>query len=116
MRAIVALLVLFLAGPGPAAAAEEDWKEYEYPDLSFTVHFPADPIMEMAPYEVPGGRSVEARIYTVRQDSGVFKLIVADLPEGGPDEQALLNHAVGRMSTGGVVKLDIPHRIRQVYG
>ena len=52
---------LFLAGPAAAA----DWKEYTYPDFSFTVHFPADPKIEITAYEASDGRSFEARIYSV---------------------------------------------------
>jgi hypothetical protein len=40
MRLIALLAALLLAGP---AAAAEDWMEYSYPDLAFTVHFPVDP-------------------------------------------------------------------------
>jgi len=32
----------------PVAAA--DWKEYESPDHSFTVHFPTDPNVELTAY------------------------------------------------------------------
>jgi hypothetical protein len=56
MRLIAFTLALFLAGPAAAA----DWKEYAYPDLSFTVHFPVDPKIEIATYEASDGRAVEA--------------------------------------------------------
>jgi hypothetical protein len=113
MRLIACLLALFLVG-GPAAA--QDWMEYAYPDYSFSVHFPADPKIEIATYQVPDGRSFEARIYSVAQDSGVFKMTVADLPDAGTDENALISHAVKSMTQGGEIKLEIPHRIRAVYG
>jgi hypothetical protein len=112
MRLIAFVLVLLFAGP--AAAAE--WKEYEYPDYSFTVHFPADPAIEIAAYPVAEGRSFEARIYTATLDTGVFKVTVVEVPQGGEDEGALVGDAVKKMTEGGVVKFDIPHRIRSVYG
>ena len=112
MRLIAFILALLLAGPTAAA----DWKEYGYPDYSFTVHFPAEPTIEITTYQAPDGRSLEARIYSVTQDTGVFKLTIAEPPDGETDENALVNHAVKTMTEGGVIKVDIPHRIRTFYG
>jgi hypothetical protein len=64
MRLMPIMLALLLAGP---AAASEDWKEYEYPDYSFTVHFPADPKIETTTYQASGGQSFEARVYSAAQ-------------------------------------------------
>jgi hypothetical protein len=111
MRLIAFIVALLLAGPAAAAA---DWMEYAYPDLSFTVHFPADPKIEFTTYQGFDGRSYEARTYSVTQDTGVFKLTIADFPDA--DENALIGHAVKTMTEGGVIKLDIPHRIRSTYG
>jgi hypothetical protein len=113
MRLIAFLAALSLAGP---AAAAEDWMEYSYPDLAFTVHFPVDPTIESTSYQAPDGRSFEARKYSVAQNSGTFTVTIADLPEGTLDENALVGDAVNKMSEGGVVKFDIQHRIRAVYG
>ena len=112
MRVIAFVVALFLAGPAAAA----DWKEYEYPDSSFTVHFPIDPTIEATMYRAPDGRSFEARIYSAIQDSGAFKLIVVDLPDGRSEESALVDHAVEAIRQTGAVKFDIPHRIRTTYG
>jgi hypothetical protein len=106
------ILALFLAGPTTAA----EWKEYGYPDYSFTVHFPADPKIEVTTYQASDGRSLEARIYSVTQDTGVFRMTIADVPDGGAEENGLVSHAVKTMTEAGVIKVDIPHRIRQVYG
>jgi len=112
MRLIAVILALLLAGPAAAA----DWKQYEYPDFSFTVHFPADPKIEMTSYQASDGRSLEARVYSVTQDSGVLKLTIAEVGEGGPNENDLVSHAVKTMAEGSVMKLDISHRIRSSYG
>jgi hypothetical protein len=112
MRTIAFLLALFLTGPAAAA----DWMEYEYPDHTFTVHFPADPKVETTTYQGPDGRALNARSYTVSLDSGVFKLTVADVPDAGSDETALVTYAVNGLIGGGAIKLDIPHRIRSTYG
>lgn len=112
MRVIACILALLLAGP--AAAAE--WKEYEYPDYSFTVHFPDDPAIATTSYQAADGRSFAARVYTVSQDVALYRMMVVDLPEAGIDEDTLVSQAVKRMTEGGVVKFDIQHRIRSVYG
>jgi hypothetical protein len=112
MRLITFIFALLLTGPAAAA----DWKEYAYPDYSFTVHFPVAPNIEITTYAASDGRSFESRIYSVTRDTGVFKMTVAELPDGGTDENALIGLAVKAMSKGGIVKFDIPHRIRRVYG
>lgn len=112
MRLVTFGLALFLAEP----AAATDWKEYEYPDQSFTVHFPADPKIEIATYQGVDGRAAEARVYSVTLDTGIFTMTVAELPDGGPDDGAVISHAVKTMTEGGEIKLDLPHRIRTVYG
>ena len=113
MRTIALVLAAFVVS-GPAAA--QNWKEYSYPDYSFTVAFPADPRIETTTYQVADGRSVQARVYTVRQNNSVLKVTVAELANTGLDESAVISHAVKTLSAGGEVKFDIPHRIYRVYG
>jgi hypothetical protein len=110
----VFLLVMILAGP----AAAQEWKEFEAPDARFTVHFPADPSIEMVTYHTPDGRSFDARVYSVALGTGTFTLTVANVPESGNQvqEDALMNEAVKRMTEAGVVKFDIQHRVRWFYG
>ena len=114
MRLFAFTLAMLLAGP----AGAQEWKEFQSPDSSFTVHFPADPKIDTVTYQAPDGRAVEARVYSVAQDTGAFTLTVADVPETGNQvqEDALMSDAVKRMTEGGVVKFDIQHRIRAVYG
>jgi len=107
------VLAAFVAG-GPAAA--QNWQEYKYPDYAFTVVFPADPRIETTTYKVADDRTVAAHVYSVRQDSSVFKVTVAELAGTGLEEGAVINHAIKTLSEGGEVKLDIPHRIYRVYG
>ena len=113
MRPIAFVLALFLGGV-PVAA--QDWMEYAYPDYSFSVAFPRQPKIDITAYQASDGRAFEARIYSLAQDSGVFKLTIADVPDGGADENALISHAVETVTQGGEIKLHIPHRIRAVYG
>jgi hypothetical protein len=111
MRLIAFILALLVAGP---AAAE--WKEYEFPDYSFSVHFPNDPKIESTTIRAPDGRAFEARVYSAAEETGIFKMIIAEVPDGGTDQTALVNHAVDTMIDGGTIKFDISHRIRSVYG
>jgi hypothetical protein len=113
MRTIALVLAAFVAS-GPTAA--QDWKEYSYPDYSFTVAFPATPQIETTTYQVADRRSVPAHVYTVRQDNSVLKVTVAELANTGLDESAIIGHAIKTLSAGGEVKFDIPHRIYNVYG
>jgi hypothetical protein len=78
MRLIAFTLVLLAAGAGGAAAAQ-DWKEYVYPADAFAVAFPADPKLDTTTYQAADGRTVEARVYSLAQDDGVFRMTVADL-------------------------------------
>ena len=110
----IALIVMAFAISSPAAA--QSWKEYNYPDRAFTVMFPADPQIQNRNFEVADGRSVPARVYTARENNGIFTVTVAELGNSGLAEGAVIDRAVKRLSQGGEVKVDFPHRIYQVYG
>ncbi len=101
--------------PGSPAAAQS-WKEYNYPAYAFTVSFPAEPSVESATYQAADGQSAPAHIYSVTNANGVFKMTVVELGKATLDETAVIGHAVKTLSSGGQIKLDIPHRISQVYG
>ena len=113
MRLIAFALAAFVAS-GPAAA--QSWQEYSYPAYSFTVAFPADPQIETTTYQLADGRSVEAHVYSVRQNDSMFKMTVAELANTGLEESAVIDRAIKTMSEGGELKINIPHRIYQVYG
>ena len=113
MRPIPVIAALFFAA-SPAAA--QSWREFAYPTDFFSVAFPADPKVETTTYQAADGRPVEARVYSVSQDGGVFRMTVADLPDPAMQESAVLDHAVRTLSQGSEIKVDIPHRISRVYG
>src|SRR6266404_3924442 len=113
MRLIAFILAASVVS-GPAAAQE--WQEYTNPNDAFTVMFPAAPQVQRTTYAVADGRSVPARIYSVRQDKSELKMIVADLDNTGLQEKAVIDHAVKTVSAGGEVKVNYPHRIYGVYG
>ncbi len=113
MRLIVFILAALVCG-GPAVA--QNWQEYSYPDQFFTVAFPADPQIESTTYHVADDRSVEAHLYSVYQDTAVFKVTVAEVADTGLEENAVIDHAIKALSEGGEVKVNIPHRVNRVFG
>jgi hypothetical protein len=122
MRLIALVLTAGLVGAlvgGPAAAQE--WKEYSYPGEAFTVSFPAEPTVETTTYQTVDGRSVEAHVYSVKQDGSTFRMTIAEvanssLADPGPEEGTVIDHAINTLSQGGEVKLNIPHRINRIFG
>lgn len=112
MRLIAFVLAAVLVS---GAAAAQSWQEYTSPDKMFTVMFPANPQVQTTTYQVAPGRTVPARVYTSRQNNGVFTVTVADVGNG-LQENAVLDQAMKQLSANGEVKVNIPHRIYQVYG
>ena len=113
MRLIPILLALFFTG----SAMADDWKEYENKDYAFTIHFPADPTVEAATYRTADGRSFPAQVFAAKQETGTFKVTVVEMPgeETGPNA-AVMKTATKAVTDGGVIKFDIEHRVRAVYG
>jgi hypothetical protein len=71
MRSIPFVLAAFVlaAFAFSAPAVAQSWDEYSYPEYAISVAFPASPKIETATYQVADGRSVAARVYSVRQDN-----------------------------------------------
>jgi hypothetical protein len=110
----IALVLAAIAVASPSVA--QGWKEYAYPGDGFTVAFPAEPSVETIVYQAPDGRQVAARVYSVAQDGGAFRMMVADFT--GPDvpESAVMEQAIKALTHEREVKVDIPHRIGRFYG
>jgi hypothetical protein len=113
MRLIV-FIVATLVGSGSAIA--QSWQEYSYPDQFFAIAFPGDPQAEATTYQIADDRSVEAHVYSVRQDAAVFKITVVEVADTGLEEGAIIDRAIKMTSAGGEVKVNIPHRVNRVYG
>ena len=113
MRRIACILAVF-ALSGPAAA--QSWNEYSYPEDAFTISFPAPPKVETKTYQAADGRAVPAKILSVAQDNGVFKMTIADLSDTGLEENTVIDHAIQALSQGGEVKINIPARVSRVFG
>jgi hypothetical protein len=110
------LVAFIVAVAASASAGAQGWMEYKYADDDFTAAFPADPKVETTSYRAPGGRLVEARVYSVAKDGGAFKVTVADLSQIEMSEGNVMAYAVLMLSRGGEVKLDIPHSTRRIIG
>jgi hypothetical protein len=67
-------------------------------------------------YKVTGDRTVEAHVYSVHRSNADFKVTVAELAGPGLEEIAVIDHAIKMLSAAGEVKVNIPHRINQVFG
>src|SRR5437016_4722261 len=113
MRLIAFVLAAFAVS---GSAAAQEWQEFTYPNDAFTIMLPAAPQIQRTTYAVAEGKSVRARIYSLRQDKSEFKMIVADLDNTGLKENAVIDRAVKTVSANGEVKVNYPHRIYGVYG
>jgi hypothetical protein len=113
VRLITLILAAFAFSP-PAVA--QTWEEYSYPEYAISVAFPAGPQIETTTYQIVDGRSVPARVYSVRQANVVFAMMVAELEGTNLEESDVVAHAINTLSQGAAVKLNIPARIYAVYG
>jgi hypothetical protein len=113
VRSIALILAAFAFSP-PAVA--QSWEEYSYPEYAISVVFPASPQIETTTYQIVDGRSVPARVYSIRQANVVFGMMVAELEGTNLEESDVVAHAISALSQGATVKLNIPARIYAVYG
>lgn len=99
-----------------AAGAQSTWQEYTYPDQQCAVSFPSQPVVETKPFKSPEGTTVNETIYSVRQDTGVFQLVVIDFSKVSIDRTTAIDQAVTVLREKGEVKLDIPARVQRNIG
>jgi hypothetical protein len=111
---MIAFVLAALVVVGPAAA---EWKELNSVSEGFGVVFPADPdVDEVAMFEVVPGKMVAARIYSARYANSLFKMTVVDGRDAGLQEASVIDQALKRLTQGGEVKINVPHRIYRIYG
>ena len=112
MRLIAFILALVISGP---AAAE--WQEFNSVAEGFGVVFPADPDVDnVAMFEIVPGKMLAAQIYSARYANSLFKMTVVDARDAGLQEAAVIDQALKRLTQGGELKINIPHRIYRTYG
>ena len=111
---VVAALVGSLVMSGPAAA---QWKEYGFANQGFGIAFPADPnIEEVAMYEAVPGKMVPATIYSLRHNNSLLKVTVVEGRDANLNENQVVENHVRKLTQGGRVTFDFPHRIYRIYG
>ena len=111
---LIAFIVAALVLSGPASA---EWKEFNSVSEGFGVVFPADPdVDEVAMFEVVPGKMLEAHVYSARYDNSLFKMTVVDGRDAGLQEAPVIDQALKRLTQGGELKINVPHRIYRIYG
>jgi hypothetical protein len=114
MRLMIAFVLAALVVSGPAAA---QWKEYGFANQGFAIQFPADPNIEEVPmFEAVPGKMVPATIYSLRHNNSLLKVTVIDGRDANLNEDQVVQHAVSKLTQGGQVTFDYPHRIYRIYG
>ncbi|MEA2825380.1 MAG: hypothetical protein QOF03_1862 [Alphaproteobacteria bacterium] len=111
----VALIFAMVLLAGTATA--QGWREYTYPDLGFSLHFPGDPKIEDATYMTASGISVPARIYSLNQETSAYRMIVADFSRRtNLNDRQVIDLAIKTLAQEAEVKLDIQARVSRVFG
>lgn len=118
MRLIAFVLAAVVAGiVSGAAVAQAQWKEYGYANQGFGIAWPADPnIQEVEKFEALPGKMVPATIYSLDYNKSLLKVTVMDGRDANLNEDELVRYHVGKLTQGGQVTFDYPHRIYRIYG
>src|ERR1700728_4897400 len=69
----------------------------------------------MTAYRTPDGPTFDAHIYSAMQETGIFKLTVAEVPETGSNPGRRFDERRGKEDDGREPD-QVRHRIRRVYG
>ena len=124
--------VIFLGPPGAGKGtqAQELARRYGVPHLSTgdmlrdniaqgnALGEQAKPLMargELVPDSIIL-KMVAARIYSARYDNSLFKMTVVDGRDAGLPETPVIDQALKRLTQGGELKINVPHRIYRIYG
>jgi hypothetical protein len=118
MRLIAFVLAAAVAGiVSGTAVAQAQWKEYGYANQGFGIAWPAEPnIQEVEKFEAAPGKMVPATIYSLNHNKSLLKVTVVDGRDANLNEDAVVRHHVAKVTQGGRVTFDFPHRIYRIYG
>jgi hypothetical protein len=111
---LTAFFVAAIVVSAPAVA--QSWREYSYPDYSFSVAFPAEPKLETTSYRISNGSLAPARVYSVAEPNCALRMTVVELSGLQTQQDAEMSHAIKMLSQRGEVKLDLPHWVNSVSG
>jgi hypothetical protein len=112
----VMLALLFACWAAPLAAHAQDWRNYDYPEAGFAVHFPAPPTVTHGVYRTAAGVTAPSTIYSVRQDDMVYTVTTADFSQVTIAPDTVIGDAVKAFGDGGEIKVDVEARINRQYG
>ena len=112
-RALAFLLLLALAA---GSASAQGWREYAYPEAGFAVQLPAEPAIETGTYSVPGGISVPASIYALRQPNMILTMTIANLTGTPVDNVMVIDQVVRALRETGTITTNVRAEINDQYG
>src|SRR5579863_2982245 len=101
---VVRLGVAVLAGLvfcGGASAGS--WQEYVYADYGFAISFPDAPKIQGGRFPLPDGSQVPARIYSVTQPDGDYRVVIADFANRPESENTIIDTAEAGLKRNGEV-------------
>ncbi len=114
MRLLVVVAFLGLCICGSATA--DTWQEYVYRDEGFAVSFPKVPIVESGSFQLPGGQTVPARIYSATDPDGDYRITIADFSNRPESDNTIIDGAEAMLKQHGAVKVELPARVQAVFG
>jgi hypothetical protein len=107
------VLSVFLLCP---RAFAQSWQEYAYADYGFAVSFPDAPKIESGRYQLPDGSSVPARIYSVTDTVGDYRVVIADFANRTESENTVIDAAEANLKRNRDVKVEMGARVQAVFG
>src|SRR5215469_12998973 len=114
MRASLMLAAVMAVVANSALA--DDWTEYNYPELGFSVSFPGAPIVETMPYRTMDGAMANETQYAVQEENAAYRVAVIDFANISFDRDAEITEVLIELRGKGDVKVDIPARVNRNFG
>src|SRR5579872_4134677 len=113
MRKLIVFNALVAVLSSPALAAS--WQEFDDPDAGFSVTFPGQPKVETSTYAA-GGVSLPERVYSLTQDSRIYRMQVVDFSSTSTTKADAIKQAVSAWGAKGQVIEDTFARIDTDFG
>jgi hypothetical protein len=114
MRTTLLASLLAIAISGSASA--QGWKEFAYPDAFFAVQLPAAPVKQTRTYTAPGGITVPATIYELRQPMVIYTMTIADLRNTPLDNERVIDQTAQALGNTGEVRTNVRAEINNQWG
>ncbi|MDB5712972.1 MAG: hypothetical protein JWO15_369 [Sphingomonadales bacterium] len=103
-------LLALIGFAAPVAAEEENWRDYTFEDVGFTIQFPIQPVREEVRYRIAaasgGDLEVPATRISAVQDHTHYEAIAADLAGTSAADPKTLEYSVQRLYKQGQPALD----------